>query len=500
MTSRDVVLAVDSSTTGTKVLAFAADGTRCASARGRHDRSSPRPGWQEQDPRQWWARLVATLTEVSGQLRADGHRPVALCVTHQRETFVLLDGDGEPVRPAVLWLDTRASEEIERLGAPWVHERSGKPPSTTPSLYKLAWLAEHEPDVMRRASTVVDAHGFLVQRLTGEATTSWASADPLSLLDMTTFSWDDDLLRLAGLDRSHTQSLAAPGSVISGLSDSVARLTGLPADLPVVAGCGDGQAAGLGAGALRPGLAYLNLGTAFTLGTHADEYSTSRAYRTLGSPLAGGYTLEALVSSGALSLSWLAENVAGVSSPADLEDEAAAIAPGAGGLLFMPYLTSAETPHWDAETRGAFVGLSDQHGRGHLYRSVVEGLAMEEALSLAAIEAATGDAVSTVHLLGGAAASPLVTDILASVLDVEVLVCEETEATALGAGALAAGAVALDGVAGPAEAAAAMTRLTPVRGPDSDSVARYGELLTVYADMYPALKALQHRLKPFRDS
>ena len=498
MTGRDVVLAVDSSTTGTKVLAFAGDGTRCASARGSHDRSSPHPGWQEQDPRQWWSRLVEALTDVGGQLRAGGHRPVALCLTHQRETFAMLDTDGEPVRPAVLWLDTRAAAQIERLGHGWVHERSGKPPSTTPSLYKLAWLAEHEPETMRRAASVVDAHGYLVQRLTGVATTSWASADPLSLLDMSTFAWDADLLGLAGLDLAQMQSLAAPGSTIAGLSRSVATLTGLPVDLPVVAGCGDGQAAGLGAGAVRPGVAYLNLGTAFTLGTHADTFSTSLAYRTLASPLAGGYTLEALLSSGALSLSWFAE-VAGVGSPAELEDEAAGVPAGSGGLLYMPYLTSAETPHWDAATRGAFVGLSDVHGRGHLYRSVIEGLAMEEALSLHAVEEATGIPVTTVHVLGGAAASPLITGVLASVLDRGVLVCEEAEATALGAAALAAAAVALDGVSGAAEAAAAMTRLRPAEEPDHDAAGVYRELVQVYAEMYPALRSVQHRLAPFRD-
>lgn len=496
---REVVLAVDSSTTATKVIAFTGDGLRVAEARGSHDRVQPHPGHQEQDPRQWWSRLVTALREVADQMQTGGHTPVALCVSHQRETFALLDADGEPVRPAVLWLDTRACDQIAALGSPEVHALSGKPPSTTPSLYKLAWLLEHEPDSLRGAAQVVDVHGYLVQRLTGRAVTSWASADPLSLLDMRTFEWCDRLLRMAGLERTQVQALARPGEVMAGLSPEAASLTGLPEQLPVVAGCGDGQAAGLGADATRSGVAYLNLGTGFTLGTHSDAYMTSSAYRTLASPVAGGYTLEALLSSGALSLSWFASLV-GAASPSQLETAAARTPVGAGGLMFSPYLTSAETPHWDPEARGAFLGLSDTHSVGHLYRAVIEGLCMEEAISLTAIEQATGVPVAEVHTLGGAAASPLMAQVLVNVLERSLLICEETETTALGAAALAAGAVGLDGYASATEAASAMSRLRPGPEPDRRSVGRYSELRDLYSEIYPVTRDLQHRLSRFRDS
>jgi xylulokinase len=495
--ARDVVLAVDSSTTSTKVLAFAGDGTRLAAARGSHDRRSPRPGHQEQDPAEWWDRLSVALAEVAEQCRAADLTPRAISITHQRETFALLDGDGKAVRPAVLWLDTRAGEQIATLGSDDVHARSGKPPSTTPSLYKIAWLAQHEPEALRRAERVVDVHGYLVERLIGRSVTSWASADPLSMLDMTTFTWDEGLLELAGLRRDQVQELAAPGSVMGGLTAEVAGLTGLPEGLPVVAGCGDGQAAGLGAGATRTGVVYLNLGTGFTMGTHAETYSTSRAYRTLGSPLAGAWTLEALLSSGALSLSWVADLV-GASGPAELEPEAAAAPVGAGGLLYLPYLTSAETPHWDALVRGAFVGLTDGHSRGNLYRAVVEGLAMEEALSITAVEGAVGAPVDEVRCLGGASASSLMTGVLVDVLQRPVLVCDEPEATAMGAAILAAGAVGLDGFASPAEAAQSMTHVRPTRDPDPVAGERYRELTEIYGEVYPSTRDISHRLQAFR--
>ncbi|MDQ6920420.1 MAG: FGGY family carbohydrate kinase, partial [Candidatus Dormibacteraeota bacterium] len=300
---------------------------------------------------------------------------------------------GDPVRPAVLWLDTRAGEQIARLGSPQVHAISGKPPSTTPSLYKLAWLAEHEPRTLERTDLVIDVH--LVLRLIGERATSWAAADPMSMMEMTSFTWEPGLVRAAGLRESQLPRLVAPGSVIGEVTAAASQTTGLPQGLPIVAGAGDGQCAGLGAAAVAPGTAYLNLGTGLTLGTHSDRYLYARAFRTLASPIAGGYTLEALLSSGALSIAWFRDRLSGLgrhelSREARLEQMAASVPPGAGGLLFLPYLTSAETPHWDAKARACFIGLSETQGLAEMYRAVLEGLAYEERLSVQLIEKETG--------------------------------------------------------------------------------------------------------------
>ena len=134
--------------------------------RDRHSsKASPEPGWQEQDPEAWWQGTCEALRRLMSQVPAED--VVALGVTHQRETFACFDEADRPLRPAILWLDTRAVDQVRRLGSPEVHRLSGKPPSTTPSLYKLAWLADHEPEVLRRAVMVADVHAFLVRRLTG---------------------------------------------------------------------------------------------------------------------------------------------------------------------------------------------------------------------------------------------------------------------------------------------------------------------------------------------
>ena len=231
-----VVLALDSSTTATKAIAFDLEGRAVVEARREYPRHTPRPGWQEQDAEDWWRAAADAIREVTSKLQPTGRKILSLCMTHQRESFVLLDEHDRPIRPAVLWLDTRAGEQIARVGSDQVHALSGKPPSTTPSLYKLIWLAEHEPQAMRTARRVVEVHAYLTHKLTGQWVTSWATADPMAVLDMSSFTYSNALLALTGLTREQMAELRPPGSIMATVSDAAAVDLGLPRDLPVVAG------------------------------------------------------------------------------------------------------------------------------------------------------------------------------------------------------------------------------------------------------------------------
>lgn len=498
-------MAVDSSTSGTKAVAFDARGRAVAEARRELARDTPHPGWQEQDPRAWWTSTAEVLAELTEALEALGARPVALGLTHQRESFACLDEDGEPVRPGILWLDTRAGPQVRRFGSPEVHARSGKPPSTTPSLYKLLWLREHEPEVLERTRLVLDVHGYLVLQLCGTAATSWASADPMGLVDMERFAWSDELLDLCGLDEQQLPALVAPGEVIGTVTAQAAAATGLAPGLPVVAGAGDGQCAGLGARAIAPGRAYLNLGTGLTLGVHAEDYAHDLAFRTLASPVAGAYTLEALLSSGALSIAWYRDNLARLSQDgghpnAQLQALAEEVPPGCRGLLFLPYLTSAQAPYWDPAARGAFVGLDDGHATGDLYRAVLEGLALEERLCLELIEDRAGTEVHDIVALGGAVRSTLFTQVIADVLGRPLQIAEEPETTALGAAILAAAAVGFGGAQDLRQAAEQMSRVAATREPDPATAGIYDGLYAVYRDLYPALRDVFERLAEVREA
>jgi xylulokinase len=486
-----LVVAIDASTTAVKAIAFDSVGIVVAASRREIDRSSPQPGWQEQDSLDWWRAAAGSLRSVTEQV--DGSRFLSLAITHQRETFVPLDELGEPLRSAILWIDVRAADQIHRLGSRDVHARSGKPPSTTPALYKMAWLAEHEPEVLARTSQVVDVHAYLVRKLTGRAATSWASADPLGILDQRRFVYDAGLVAIAGLSLDQLPELVAPGSVIGEVTSEAAAETGLPAGLPVIAGAGDGQCAGLGAAVTRAGLAYLNLGTGLTLGTHAEHYTTDVSYRTLSSPIAGRWTLEALLASGALSLSWFAEKVAreaGVGAEQRLERLAEQVPPGSGGLMFLPYLTSAETPYWDPLARGAWVGLREAHSLGHMYRAVLEGIAFEERMVLDLIDKSTGVPIREMRAMGGGSKSRLWLRILSDVLERDVRIGDQSETTALGAAILAAAGVGMAGEADVARTAERMTGVWKDGAPAAPRPRVYDLASTVYQQLYPALAGL----------
>lgn len=486
-----LVLGLDCSTTAAKVILVDPDGA--VVGRGRRDLAldMPGPGRHEQDPRTWWEGTRGAIREALTGV--DAGRVVALAMSHQRESFAYLDESGEPLRPAVLWVDSRAGAEVAELGTDRVHELSGKPPDVTPALYKMAWIARHEPDVPARAARVVDTHGYLVWCLTGRWATSWASADPLGLLDMQTFGYAPELLELAGVGLAQLCELVAPGAVIGTVRADVARDLGLGPSVPVAAGAGDGQCAGLGADITEPGRAYLNLGTAVVAGTDAADYRWSRAYRTLASPLAGRYTQETLLSSGAYLVGWFVRHFG---SPGEAErgtpdaslwEEAAALPPGSDGLVTLPYWNCAQTPYWDPEASGAVLGWRGSHGRAHLFRSLLEGVAMELRLQWSGLEAD----LTGFRAVGGGARNALWPRIVADATRVPITLCAEPETSALGAAALAAGAVGLCGEVGDVRAAArAFCRLGETFEPDPATGPAYDRVYEVYSRLYLQLREI----------
>jgi sugar (pentulose or hexulose) kinase len=192
----DLVLGIDCSTTASKVVAWDRDGVALVEGRAPLSLITPQPGWGEQDARQWWEATVKAATEVTKRVNAQ--RIGAICVTHQRETFVPVDSAGDPLRNGILWLDERSRMQLAALdrqfGGDALHSLTGRPPSMTQSLPKLVWLTEHEPDVIRKARHIVDVHAFLVHRLTGNWITSLASADPMGIVDMQRGAWASNLI------------------------------------------------------------------------------------------------------------------------------------------------------------------------------------------------------------------------------------------------------------------------------------------------------------------
>ncbi|MDY0061177.1 MAG: FGGY family carbohydrate kinase [Myxococcota bacterium] len=500
-----LVLGLDASTTAVKALVFDARGETVAEGRARLELLPAGPGGYEQEADGWWA---ATCQAVGQALTGvDPRRLQGLAIAHQRETFVVTDPAGRPLRRAIVWMDERCRPQAARLresppGAR-VGRISGKPVCTTPSLAKLLWLAESEPGLLSRPEArVLDVGAFLARHLTGRLATATASADPLGLLALPEGTPAAELLALPGLRAEQLPALVPSGLRLGVVTAEAARETGLPTGLPLIAGGGDGQAAALGAGLDGPGQAYLNLGTAVVMGVVSREPRTSQEFRTLIGVEPGTFLLESDLKSGTFCLDWLSARVLGADQATGpgraallgrLEAEAAGLAPGSGGV-FLPYLAGVMNPYWDDDASGVLLGLRGHQGPAHLYRAILEGIAFEQRLALDGIAAGNGAPVREVVVLGGGGESDLWCQMLADTLARPVVRAATREATALGAAILAAAATGLHPDLATAKASMARGRragFTP--GPQQALLQRL--LDEVYRPLYPTLAPLLRQLR-----
>jgi sugar (pentulose or hexulose) kinase len=500
----DLVIGLDSSTTACKAIAWDMAGTPVAEGRCSLPLTMPRPGWHEQPAAAWWSAAVDALRQLTQRTGTD--RLAALSISHQRETFVPLDAQMEPLRDALVWMDERCGyllpELARRLGAERFHSITGRPLSGNLTVGKIVWLQQNEPETWAAARWFVDVQAFLVYRLTGRLATGWGSADPMGLFDMRARDWSAEVLAGIGLPAERLPELHPPGAVLGAVTREAAGITGLPAGLPVVAGLGDGQAAGLGANITRPGPAYLSLGTSVVSGTRAAAYVADRAFRTTCAGVPGAYLLETVLLGGAYTVAWFLDTFGkALDLPADrdaalarLETDIASIPPGANGLLLVPYWNSALNPYWDSAASGITVGWRGIHTPLHLYRAILEGVAFEQRLHTEGVEAAAGERVDEYIVMGGGSRSDAWCQIVADVTGRAVRHCATAEASSLGAGMLAAAGVGL--YESVAEAAAAMSRVEEQACvPDAARHVHYTRLYTeVYRGLYPALQPYLARL------
>ena len=490
---KDLVIGLDCSTTATKAIAFDSRGHIAAHAHEPIPLLSPQPHYFEQNPEDWWISAQRALRQITRQVRPE--RISALAVSNQRETFVPLDKNGHCLRPAIIWLDERCKDEVEpfaqAVGKKRIHQITGKPADYAPVVYRLAWMKKHEPQLFRKIGMICDVQTYIVWKLTNAFRTSWASADPLGLFDLKNKRWSKPIMKELDLREDQLPSAFCPGTMLGTVSSEATVLTGLSRGTFIVAGGGDGQAAGLGGNALTPERAYLNLGTAVVAGVYGERYRTGRAFRTMSSCSERGYYYECSLRAGTFAIDWFIRSLLKVDAARQpeihkqLELEAKMVPAGSDGLLHLPYLCGVMNPYWDMDARGAFVGLSSIHTRGHFYRSILEGIAFEQLFAINAVERTIGEKVKELVAIGGGATNELWCQILADVTGRDICIPETTEASGLGAAiAAAVGAGWYRACTG---AAAAMTRMTRTIKPGKESHKAYLRLFASYKRLYPDL-------------
>ena len=356
----DLVVGVDCSTTAAKAVVWDRGGRAVAQGRATFTTSSARPGWGEQNAEDWWTATREAIRRAAQS--TDARRIAAIAITHQRETFACVTEDGRPLRPAMLWLDTRATAEVAEFGTPEVHRVTGKPPNPTPAWYKLLWLRRHEPETLapqrarrRRAGLPrAPAHRALAH-VVGER-------GPARRRRHAHLRLRRRAARRGGPAPARSCPSCTSPARCSARSRPIWPTSWTSRHgLPVVAGVGDGQSAGLGTGVVEPGSAYLNLGTGIISGTYSETYSTGMEFRVLSGAVPRTYVFETFIGGGTYNISWFVEKFSGVdpmalglglSAEQVLETAAAQLPPGADGLLVLPYWTGALTPYWDSNARG----------------------------------------------------------------------------------------------------------------------------------------------------
>jgi xylulokinase len=485
------LIGVDVGTSGTRALAVTTDGELVAEANRPHELLTPRPGWSEQDPGQWWDAAQAALAEVA----AAAEDVVGLGLTGQMHGSVFLDSAGDVIRPALLWNDQRTAAECaeitERVGAERLLEIAGNPALTGFQAPKVLWLARHEPDAYARVASVLLPKDYVRLRLTGEHATDASDAAGTLLLDVRARDWSPAILDALEIPRAWMPAVHEGPEVTGTVRDDLAAELGLPRGLPVAAGGGDNAAAAVGVGVVREGSLSSSIGTSGVIFSHRDAFApdpSGRVHAFCHAVPSAWHLMSVTLSAGG-SLSWWRDQLGGDFDA--LVGEAEAVEAGAEGLVFLPYLTGERTPHLDPDARGGFVGLTVRHGRGHLTRAVMEGVAfsMRDGLEIMR-ELGTPD--DDVRAVGGGARSPLWLQLQADVYGRAIRRTVIDEGPAYGAALLAG--VAAGAFADVNDAAARVRLREEVTEPDPERARRYEELYGVYASLYPALRDAMHAL------
>jgi xylulokinase len=476
-----VLLGLDLGTGSLKALLLAPSGAVLAEASASYEVASPQPGWAETDPEAWWR---ATVTAVRTALNtANGAAPVtAIALSGQMHGVVLVDVAGTPLRPAVLWADTRAAPLLGRY-----RELLGElcaalenPITAGMAGPTLLWLQRHEPQLVARARWALQPKDWLRLRLTGEVAAEPSDASGTLLYAPREDAWLVGAAERLGLEPSLLPPLVPSRAVVGTLRPKAAAALGLPAGVRVVAGGADTACAALGSGLVRAGEAQLTVGTGAQLIVVQEVAVGGSArgvhlYRTvLGPPHAPFYTLGAVQNAG-LALEW-ARRTLGASWEA-FYALAFSVPPGSGGVTFLPYLSGERTPHLDAEVRGGWVGLSLHSTPAQLARAALEGVAFALRDALEALELPPE---VPLKLAGGGTAQPAWRQLLADTLRRPLVPSATPAASARGAALLAGlGVGVYDGVEALPPPGAAGEVVTPTP-PDARREAAYARFRTLY--------------------
>ncbi|WP_375432871.1 xylulokinase [uncultured Friedmanniella sp.] len=493
-----MIISHDLGTTGNKATLVSDDGRVLAAVTSTYGTDFGPRGKAEQQPEDWWSAVCAATRKLLVTAAVGPAEVEVVSFSGQMMGAVLLDGSGVPVRPAIIWADTRSVAEtavlVERVGMERGYRITGHRLNPTYSLSKIMWVREHEPEAFARARTVVLAKDFVAYRLTGVLATDPSDASSTNAYDQSAGTWSDELIETAGVDRSLFPEIVASTAVVGTVTDEAATATGLLGGTPVVMGGGDGPMGALGAGIIGPesgAYAYVGSSSWVSVAADAPLHDPLMRSMTFNHVVPGRYVPTATMQAGGASLEWVVETLAPGQDDRypRLLAEAAQVPASEDGLYFLPHLLGERSPYWNPAARAVFAGLGRHHGPAHLTRAVVEGVAFNLYTGLRAF-VENGNQIDAVDAIGGAANAALLLQVFADVWGVPVTRRNLVdEATAVGAAIVGGVGVGLfDDFAVADRFSAELDTFTP----DPARHTRYGAEYALFLDAY-------RRLEPWFD-
>jgi xylulokinase len=497
-------LGIDVGTGGTRALVIDGQGNVVASASAEHQHfASPKPGWAEQDPRDWWQACGAAVRKALQTARVRAEDIACVGFSGQMHGAVLLDASDEVVRPALIWCDQRSeaqSAELEKLfGRDALIRLTCNPPLTNFTLTKFLWVRENEPQAWASVAHVMLPKDYVRFQLTGERAIDMADASGTLLLDVANRRWSKEVLSKTGIDQKLLPALFESPEVCGKVSAAGAEATGLRAGTPVVAGAGDQAAGAVGMGIARVGAVSATIGTSGVVFASTDRPAMDPAGRlhTFCHAIPGRWHVMGVTQAAGLSLRWYRDNFGAASpgvhkndgrDPYDVFAEEAAAAPaGSEGAIWAPYLMGERTPHLDPNARAALVGLTASHTRAHVIRAILEGVAFSLKDTFTIFEEMKIP-VTSIRLGGGGARSPLWRQIQADVYGREVEIVAAEEGAAYGAAILAGtGSGAWSSVE---QACDAIVRVAKRIAPNQKDSTTMQSAYRNYRKIYPALSKI----------
>lgn len=487
-----VTIGLDVGTSGVRALAVDESGRIISEASAEYPLLSPHPGWSEQNPEDWWRATKETLGEIASEVEDE---VIGLGLTGQMHGSVFLDPADEVIRPALLWNDQRTEAQCEKItelvGGERLISISGNPALTGFQAPKILWLRDEEPENYARVARVLLPKDYIRLRLTGEYATDASDAAGTLLLDMQSRDWSPEILDALEVPHKWLPRVCEGPEKTGKLRAEIAEELGLPAGVPVAAGGGDNAAAAVGVGIVREGLVSSSVGTSGVLFAHTDGFKPDPSGRihAFCHAVPQAYHLMGVTLSAGGSLSWWRDTLG--RDYDELVRAAADVAPGAEGLVFLPYLTGERTPHLDPSARGAFFGLTSRHSIAHMSRALMEGVIFSLKDSLEILRE-LGIQIREIRATGGGARSPLWLRLQADIYNAPIHRTTSDEGPSYGA-ALLAGVAA--GTYKNVEEASSQVKLREdVTEPDPEHARVYEEYYEVYRSLYPANKSSMKHL------